>query len=234
MAKELAQVAGDAALASSQHYQAVLQKCRAITESARVSAVTHYWQLGEVISKAAPREERAEYGAKLILQLECDLAVDRTTLIRSVQLYEQFDLPQLEIGARGHLSWRKLRLLLPLSSEMRDSILKRIRSGELRTDDQVRLAILDLREAAGETKALPARTARHQLQLAGFDEDIVRKPLSTIWNKHDPLTRVRLITALIPSLDLDQAERPEALETLGAMRRQLDAYEERLGEGAES
>jgi len=124
-------------------------------------------------------------------------------------------------------------MLLPLAPDQRDSLLKRILAGELRTDEQVRLAILDLKEAAGDRKALPSHAARDQLHLAGFGDEVVTKPLSTVWNKLQPTGRAMFVTSLVPALGLEEADRPEALDLLGALRRQVDDYERRLGEGAD-
>jgi len=225
---ELVPVA-DGDIAQTEQYKALLADCREIQESARRSALDHYWRLGEAIDKAAPREQREEWGASVIPQLEADLAIDRTTLIRSVQLYEQFN--QATLGAHGQLTWGKLRLLLPISRELQAQILPRIESGELRTVDDVRREITFLKQDLGMLPPPPARNVRHQLHLAGFDEDIVRKPLQTTWNRLDPFGRTMFVTALIPSLGLDDADRPQALELLRAMRRQVDEVEAHLGEG---
>jgi len=219
----------DGDIAQSQQYQQLLADCREIQESARRSALDHYWRLGQAIDKAAPQEQRDEWGANVIPQLEADLAIDRTTLWRSVQLYEQFN--QASLLAHGQLTWGKLRLLLPIPPELRAQILPRIESGELRTVDDVRRAITFLKQDLGMLPPPPARAARNQLTLAGFDEDVVEKPLGTLWNKFDPIGRTMLVTALIPSLGLDGADRPQALELLRAMRRQVDEVEAHLGEG---
>jgi len=222
---------GDGDIAQTEQYKALLADCREIQESARRSALDHYWRLGEAIDKAAPREQREEWGASIIPQLEADLAIDRCTLVRCVQLYEQFN--QASLVAARQLTWGKLRLLLPISRLLQAQILPRIESGELRTEDDVRRAITFLKQDLGMLPPPPARNARHQLHLAGFDEEIVRKPLQTTWNKLDPFGRTMFVTALIPSLGLDGADRPQALELLRAMRRQVDEVEKHLGEGAE-
>lgn len=233
MATDLAPVT-DSDVTASESYQQLLADCHEICNAARVSVLQHMWELGQRISREFAPDDESSYGRKIILSLEQDLAIDRTTLIRARQTYQRFKPGEIGDGSSPMLTWGKLRMVLALPDPMFHAIMKRIRSGELRTDDQVRLAILDLKEAAGETKALPARAARYQLQLAGFDEELLRKPLSTIWNKHDPLHRAMLLTALIPTLDLDREDRPQALEVIGAMRRQLDEYEEGLGRGRES
>ena len=228
MTSELVPVA-DGDIAQTEQYKALLADCREIQESARRSALDHYWRLGEAIDKAAPQEQREEWGASVIPQLEADLTIDRTTLWRSVQLYEQFNQPSLLAARR--LTWGKLRLVLPIPRELQAQILPRIESGELRTEDDVRRAITFLKQDLGMLPPPPARSVRNQLHLAGFDEDIVRKPLSTLWNKFNSVGRAMLVTALIPSLGLDDADRPQALELLRAMRRQVDEVEAHLGEG---
>ncbi len=230
MNRELVPVS-DGDIAQTEQYQQLLADCREIQESARRSALDHYWRLGQAINKTAPREKREEWGASVIVQLEADLSIDRGTLVRCAQLHEQFD--QATLVAHGQLTWGKLRLLLPIPAELQAKILPRIESGELRTVDDVRRAITFLKQDLGMLPPPPARAARNQLSLAGFDEDVVEKPLSTLWNKFDPIGRTMLLTALIPSLGLDEADRPQALELLRAMRRQVDEVEAKLGEGAE-
>jgi len=233
VATDLAPVA-DGDITASQSYQELLTDCQEIREQGRRNLIAHFWTLGERIAKELPADHEDRYGHAIILGLEQDLPMDRTTLWRAVKLYQTYDQASILDTRSTMLTWRKLRMLLPLPDEMRKMIEDRIYSGELRTDEDVRMAIQMLKQDMGLLPPPPARSARNQFILAGFDEDLIRKPLSTIWNKQDPVHRAMLLTALIPTLELDQEERPQALEVIGAMRRQLNDYEKGLGRGHES
>jgi len=221
----------DGDIAQTEQYQRLLADCREITEGAERHLIKQFWTLGERISRELPPDRADVYGKHIILALERDLATDRTTLWRAIQVYHTWALPEILDNVSKLLTWRKIRMLVSLDAPMRKQIEERIYSGELRTDEDVRRAIDRLLDDAGKRKALPSGSARHQLHLAGFDEEIVRKPLSTLWNKFDSVGRAMLVTALIPSLGLDDADRPQALELIRAMRRQVDEVEKHLGEG---
>ena len=232
MNRDIAPVS-DGDIAQTKQYQQLLADCREITEGAERHLIQQFWTLGERISREMPTDRADSYGKRIVLALERDLATDRTTLWRSIQVYHTWALPEILDNVSKLLTWRKIRMLVALDAPLRKQIEERIYSGELRTDEAVRRAIDRLLEDAGKRKALPARAARNQLSLAGFDEDVVEKPLATLWNKFDSVGRAMLVTALIPSLGLDEADRPQALELLRAMRRQVDEVEAKLGEGAE-
>jgi len=221
----------DGDIAETEQYQALLADCREITEGARIAVLKYMWLLGERINRDYPADDEGTYGRKITEALERDLVIDRTTLIRARQTYQRFPKNEIGDGSSPMLTWGKLRMLLPLEEPFFSQIKQRIYAGELRTDEDVRRAIDRLLDDAGKRKALPSGSARHQLHLAGFDEEIVRKPLSTLWNKFDSVGRAMLVTALIPSLGLDDADRPQALELIRAMRRQVDEVETHLGEG---
>ena len=217
----------DASIAETAEYQHLVDKCRGICESARWSLIEHYWQLGEAISTLAPRELRARWGAGLMKRLQYDLGIDTTTLDRCVVLYETRTLS--ELGDARHLTWGKLRLLLPLPPEQRAEIEARILAGDLRTDEDVRNAIRELRRQLGLLP--PADPFDVEPSLFGIDG--LKKQhvevLGRFWRDTPPPKRAEVLSELIPHLGLERLDRPEAIKTIRQLRRRLDSYERRLG-----
>ena len=126
------------------------------------------------------------------------------------------------------LTWRKLRMLLPLPDEMRKQIEERIYSGELRTDDDVRAAISLAKRDAGQLPASPLGDAQPDLfGIKGLKADTIEK----IWRRVDPISRGLTLRLLIPHLGLEQVDRKDAVATMKAIRQQFEDYERRLGDG---
>lgn len=219
-------------LASSPQYQSLLADCHEICERIRRNLLLDYWDLGQRIHRALPETHEERYGQELILSLEKDLVVDRTTLWRAVKFYRTHTRP--EIVAAGEnarlLTWSKVRMLLPLPDDLRLQIEERIRSGELRTDDDVRQAINLLKSDLG---LLPGPAIGEvEPELFGV-KGVSADKLRSLWRRAEPLDRCLLVRAMIPEMELEKADRREALAAIRATREQLDDYEQRLGEGAE-
>ena len=218
-------------LTTSPQYQELLEDCREICNSARVAVLEHMWRLGERIARDLPegRSREDTYGKQIILGLERDLAVDRTTLIRAVQTYQRFGLPEIGDGSSPILTWGKLRMLLPLEDALFQQIWKRILSGELRTDDDVHKAIQALKLDLGMLPANASANPRYQLELdIDFNTDT---PFRVSWGKAEPLTRAALVADLVPRMGIEQAPRPEALRMMAALRKNLDQLDRKLNRG---
>jgi hypothetical protein len=212
----------DADITRSQAYQESLARCREICESLRRDLVEHYWNLGQEIS-ACLGAGREEWGARII-SLEADLGIDRATLWRAVQLYQTFRLADLT--RPGRLTWGKLRLLLPISPDLRAEILAQIESGDLRTTDDVRIAIIRLRQQRGELLAPAAR--EDQLALFGL-HGITAERIAKAWTHAQPQQRAALMRSIfIPSLGLEEMPRKQALSEIRELKKDLEAYERRL------
>jgi hypothetical protein len=208
----------------------LVEKCRQIRDSLRISVVQHYWRLGEAISNAAPRENRQVWGARVIITLERELDIDRTNLKRAVQCYETFSLGDL--GARVHLTWGKLLLLLPISADLRADLLERIESGELRTTDDVRDAIREFQQALGRRPAPLLRPG--QMELFGVP-GLTLERFSRGWSKAPPMQRSAATRAIIiPNMGLQDLDRPAALHELSLLRSAIDAYESSLDGAADA
>ena len=182
-------------------------------------------QLGKAIETylGAGREQ---YGAKVIIALEGDLGIDRTSLIRASQLYRAFTLK--EIGAARHLSWSKLKMLLPLPAEIRDQVMEQIRAGELRTDDDVRYAILEEKRRRGMLPPPPTEDVRGRVE--GLSKRDFTA-LDRLWRRAQPPQRAVLVKTLIPKLELESAPRDEAIAALNDIERSLEAYRQQIEEG---
>jgi len=217
-------------IALSPAYRKLLADCQDICESIRRSTIEHFWRLGERIHREIPEDREDHYREAIILSLERDLQIDRTTLWRAIQVYQTYDLPDILDTVSRMLTWRKIRMLLPLPDAQRKQIEERIRSGELRTDNDVRLAIYELKRALGELPPSPLGDAEPDLLgVKGIKADKLR----VLWWRATPIGRALVIRALIPEMDLDRAERKEALGAIQAIRQQLDEYEKRLGVATE-
>ena len=214
------------AIRGTQAYQGLLADCREIVNSARVAVLEYMWHLGERISKDIdPADERSQH--QINLALEQDLSIDRTTLVRAIQTYQRFRLPEICDGSSQLITWGKLRMLLPLPDMLFDQIWKRIISGELRTDEQVRFAILALKADLGlDRPALGEPRYQLELELGGMDAN---KPLRVLWGKATPIDRIHLATELMGKAQLDKADRGAALKALQYARQRIEGIERRLG-----
>ena len=223
----LAEVSADD-LAASPQYQSLLADCREIWDSARRSAIEHMWRLGQRIDKALPANHEGRYGQGIILALERDGIGDRTKLWRAVQVYRTWDQASIFAKVASMLTCRKLEMLVALPDELRLQMEERIRSGELRTDDDVRRAIGLLKSDLG---LLPPPSLPREQFLLDLDID-PRKPLQTTWNRSDPIKRVALLARLVPWLELDQIDRKDALAAGKALQGVIADYLKTLDEGA--
>lgn len=218
------------AVRNTQAYQALLADCREITQRAERSVIEGFWRLGERVCRDLPPNREESYGKQIILALEGDLATDRTTLWRAVQVYETYTLDKILDNVSRMFTWRKLRMLLALPEALRHQIEALIESGKLRTDDQVRLAILDLKHTFGLDRPALGEP-RYQLELELGDID-ANRPLRVIWGKTSPINRIHLLIELMGKAQLDQADRGQALKSLSYARERIGALERRLGGGA--
>ena len=215
-------------IAESPQYQQLLADCREIWESARRSVIEHMWRLGERIDKELPTSHEGRYGQGIILALERDGIGDRTKLWGAVKVYRTYDQASILDGSSSMLTWYKLRALVALPDDLRLQIEERIRSGELRTDDDVRAAINLLKQGAGLLPASPLGDAQHALfEIKGLHAGTIEK----IWRRADPIGRGLTLRLLIPHLGLEKVDRKDAVATMSAIRQQLEEYERQLGEG---
>lgn len=123
-------------------YEALRDRCVDILIEAEQNFLQSMWSLGQVVIEAVG-EGRPEYGAQVVHRLAADLGVDHTHVYRAIQLYETY--PKSKIfdtrSTIRALTWRKVRMLLPLPPSLRAEMEKRLASGELRTDEELRTAI---------------------------------------------------------------------------------------------
>lgn len=218
-----------AEIAASPQYQELLADCREITERTERNLVEGFWHLGERIAKDLPDSREETYGKQIIRALERDLSIDRTTLVRAVQVYRTWSLPEIGDTCVTNLTWRKIRMLVALDEPLRKQIEARILSGELRTDDDVHKAIQALKSDLGMLPANASGTPRYQLELdIDFDTDT---PLRVSWGKSEPLKRAALMLDLMPRMGLETVDRPDALRMVTALRKRLDQLERRLNKG---
>lgn len=202
----------------------LVQQCRGISESLRISVIEHYWRLGEAIYNARPEDDQEQWTARATLALERELGIDRTTIWRSQKLFETFQLS--DIVASGQRTWGKLRLLLAISEVLRTEILARIDSGELRTTDAVRDAIRSLHIQIGQRPAPLLRP--DQLELFGVPHLTVER-FSRGWSKAPPSQRAAALRSiLIPQLGLEGMDRKAALDEIRGLHRALNDYEANL------
>ena len=224
MAIALARV-DEGAIRPTREYQSLLADCREIRERGRQSLLMHYWELGERIAQELPEEREDRYGQGIILALEQDLAADRKTLWRAVQLYRTYSNQALSPHGDNAwlLTWSKVRMLLPLPEEMRKEIQQRILSGELRTDDQVRLAIHEGKQVRGLLPPSPLGEAEPDiLGVKGINGDKLR----TLWRRASFRDRAVLARALLKEMDWAHVARAEALFALRLIGQTIEECEQ--------
>ncbi len=221
----LAKASDEAQITQTPEYGELLAKCQEICDGARQSLLRYMWALGQEISKHLSSRRDENYGKAVVIALEKDLAIDRTTLWRAVKAFEAFPLEQI-VAAR-QLSWSKLKMLLPLPAEIRDRVMEQIRAGDLRTDDDVRYAILE--EKRGMLPPPPTDEVRGRLE--GLSKRDFTA-LDRLWRRAEPPQRAVLVKTLIPKLDLDKAPREEAIAALNDIERSLESYRQQIEEGS--
>ena len=106
-----------------------------------------YWSVGKHIKEhLLQNSDRADYGDYLFKTLAENLAVNRTDLYCSVQLYEEY--PEI-VHSNGQLTWSHLKLLVAIpEKEVRQEL-------EAKIEDQ-NLSVNDLKNLIREKKGLPA------------------------------------------------------------------------------
>jgi len=219
-------------IAASPQYQELLADCREISERTERNLVEGFWHLGERIAQDLPESREETYGKQIMLALERDLAIDRTTLVRAVQVYRTWALPEIGDTCVTNLTWRKIRMLVALDEPLRKQIEDRIRSGELRTDDDVHKAIQALKFDLGMLPANASGTPRYQLEL---DLDIdTNKPLRVLWGKADPAEQTHLVANLIAKINPAGIGRRDALQAMKLLERSVAILRRRLDAGGDS
>jgi len=166
-------------------YEELRERCAEIMVQAEQSFLQSMWLLGQAVIESLG-EDHPEYGAHVVHRLSGDLGVDHTHIYRAVQLYEIYPKAKIfDTRATIHaLSWRKVRMLLPLDPALRAEMEKRLASGEIRTDEQLRLAIYERRVELGQldlaftrpehfgVKGIDLEKARTLLRKAGPDAQL--------------------------------------------------------------
>jgi endonuclease YncB( thermonuclease family) len=102
-------------LAKSDGYPVLLSQLKKVfiegLQKIEEEKVKTYWRTGELISRyILENKERAEYGKNLFERLSEDLAIERSTLQRTVQFYRTYPI----LGARHKLSWIHYRKLITI------------------------------------------------------------------------------------------------------------------------
>lgn len=204
--------ATDADLSSSPEYRKLLADCQGICELGRCFELLHHWALGERIARELPESHEDRYGAQIILALEHDLVRDRGTLWREVQLYRTYTKQALSPhGENAYLlTWSKMKMLLALPDDLQKRIVQQILAGNLRTDDDTRSEIQEMRRKLGFLPPEVLPRAQFQLDL-GIDP---RKALQAIWRQADPLKRFALGITLACKAELGDMPRTDALAAL--------------------
>ena len=96
-----------------------------VAQQVNTELVTLYWNIGARIKIEILKEERAEYGKRVLetlggqLTLEYGRGFDRTALSRMVQFSELFPDWGIVAALRHKLSWTHFRELLPISDELK-------------------------------------------------------------------------------------------------------------------
>jgi hypothetical protein len=144
-------------------YEALRDICILLIARGRQEFLRIMWDVGREIV-AIIGVERQEYGAQVVHRLANDLGMDHTNIKRAIDFYKTYPLEVIGAGsatvqgaksspdtanlARA-LTWEKVKMLLPLPPELRQEMEKRLASGEIRTDEALRTAILDRKMELG-------------------------------------------------------------------------------------
>lgn len=175
---------GSAALPKAR-YEKLRDRCAEIITHAECCFISSVWELGQAIVTDLGAE-RQEYGAQVVHQLAADLGMDHTNVYRAIQLYETYPKNIFAPGRQSLgriLTWKKAKMLLPLDPKLRAEMEKKLASGAIRTDEQLRLAILERKQELGlidmdftrpqtmGVKGLPLEKARTLLRKIGPDPD---------------------------------------------------------------
>jgi len=83
-----------------------------------------YWRIGKTIKEQLLKNQRAEYGDKLIIELGRHLSAEygqgyeRSNLLRMVQFYECFSDNKIVATLSRQLTWSHIKLLLPIKNKV--------------------------------------------------------------------------------------------------------------------
>jgi len=223
-------------------FRQVVETCGRLCEQLRGTTMELHHQIGQQLYDEIQARKDVHYGSRLILRVEAITGMDRTELYRSIKLYEW--LPLDSIVAAQPLSWNKAKMLVPLSPESlhkeaaesisgprklsaahalidttcnRDALLERVISGELRTDDQVRVAILLMKEKLGllTKPALRAEEDFHGIK------GLQAEKIETLWRRCAPVERAAVTCMLVQRLELNRAPREVALKSIGEIEAEV-------------
>lgn len=109
----------------------LLERVSSLIDQARESIASYanatltmtYWQVGAIIDAEVLREERAEYGARILVTLSHELTArygkgfDRPNLSRMVNFARLFPNREIVVTLSHELSWSHFLALLPLRSD---------------------------------------------------------------------------------------------------------------------
>jgi len=210
----------------SPEFRQLLWDCREIWESLRLHDLKHYWLLGERLCKELPETREETYGVAIRLALSHSLGIDRATLWRCMQFYRAIDQARIFAVRRNcFLTWSKWKMLLPLEEDDRNTILARIESGELRTDDDVKAAVDEIKIRDG---AIAARSLPHLREALPNLSDRLYLSITRGWDDAAPTDRAAAVKQLIPEIGIQNASRAVALRTVAQLRAELTKLEGKI------
>lgn len=102
----------------------ILEARRQIARKVNAGLTLLYWQVGDRIQREILREERAEYGAEIVLRLSERLEAEfgrgfsEKNLRRMVQFAASFTDPQIVVTLSRQLGWSHFLALLPLADPL--------------------------------------------------------------------------------------------------------------------
>jgi hypothetical protein len=203
-------------------FKPVLEKCLAIMVKGRHELIKRYYELGQAIWEAIPPSHVATYGTAIVKRLALELGTDDRSLWHSIQ-FAKSPLAEKIVSARSlsFMSWSKVRMLLVLEPEMQDKILRSIEAGTLRTDLEVRDAIMNLKELAGTKRV----TAADRFQDDFFGDNPLVSRLRQFFKKADPTAFFFSFANWSGDVDIEHAQDP--IGTLGAIREAMRRLEEK-------
>jgi predicted nuclease of restriction endonuclease-like (RecB) superfamily len=101
------------------------QTRKSIASTVNAGLTLLYWHVGARISKEIPKDERAEYGKKIVATLWRQLTADygkgflEKNLHRMIQFAEVFPDQQVILSLTQQLSWSHFRLLIPIKDAIK-------------------------------------------------------------------------------------------------------------------
>ncbi len=115
--------APDALLEDLRHV--IDQTRRSLASTVNAGLTILYWHVGARIRKEIPKDERAEYGKKIVATLWRQLTADygkgflEKNLHRMIQFAEVFPDQQVILSLTRQLSWSHFRLLIPIKDAIK-------------------------------------------------------------------------------------------------------------------